>query len=109
MLGINLHDAIEKLKTTLDPNIVLVGRNVRRDVESLGLQKGEHYSNMLDLLGLYRLGNNPNQTFFIWEHDRLATALLGWPDTENYSATADALKTLRLFQLYSQLQNDIGG
>jgi RNA exonuclease 4 len=106
-LGIKFNDAIGHLKTLLDPSTILVGHNVREDVNSLDLQQGRDYSSMMDLLGLYRLWNSRCQSFSVWEQDRLATVLLGWPNSENYSATSDALKTLRLFQLYFMLQNDI--
>merc|ERR1712224_683237 len=87
-LGIDLNEAIKSLKKILDPLTTLVGHNVRQDVNSLDLQQGKDFSNMMDLLGLYRLWNNRCQAFCVWEQDRLATVLLGWPSDENYNAAS---------------------
>merc|ERR1712100_278258 len=107
-LGINLNDAIKGLKNVIEPSATLIGQNIRQDVLGLELQQGMDFSNMMDLLGLYRSWSPCYRTFSGWGQDRLATILLGWPTEENYSATSDALKSMRLFQLYFELQDQPG-
>eukprot|EP00746_Dinoflagellata_sp_MGD_P155691 gnl/MRDRNA2_/MRDRNA2_85509_c0_seq1.p1 gnl/MRDRNA2_/MRDRNA2_85509_c0~~gnl/MRDRNA2_/MRDRNA2_85509_c0_seq1.p1 ORF type:complete len:259 (+),score=2.48 gnl/MRDRNA2_/MRDRNA2_85509_c0_seq1:1-777(+) len=105
-LGISLDDAITGLKKLIPSSATLVGQNIRHDVQSLKLLPGKDFSGMMDLLGLYRIWNPKSRTCSVWSQDRLATVLLGWTTDENYSAASDALKTMRLFQLFFQLQDD---
>merc|ERR1712224_469330 len=105
-LGINIHEAIKGLKNVIQPSATLIGQNIRQDVLCLELRQGIDFLGMMDLLGLYRLWNPNYSRFTGWCQDRLATVLLGWPIDENYNAASDALKSMRLFQLYFQLQNE---
>ena len=60
---------------------------------------------LVDLTGLFRVWNPRYKTWSIFGQDHLAKVLLGW-DTAgaSHDAVGDALKSIRLFNLYGQLQ-----
>ena len=60
---------------------------------------------LVDLTGLFRVWNPRYRTWSIFGQDHLAKVLLGW-DTSgaSHDAVGDALKSIRLFNLYGQLQ-----
>lgn len=59
------------------------------------------------LAGLYRVWNPRYSSYSVFSQDHLVKALLGW-DLENsqHNAALDALKSIKLFNLYQQLQRD---
>ncbi len=62
---------------------------------------------LVDLTGIYRVWNTKYNTWSVFGQDHLAKVLLGWK-TENSShdAVGDAVKSIRLFNLYKSLQSD---
>jgi RNA exonuclease 4 len=65
---------------------------------------------LVDLSGLYRVWNPKFKTWSVFSQDHLATVLLGW-DVQNSShdAVGDAIKSIRLYNLYNTLQADAAG
>jgi hypothetical protein len=55
--GISIEDAMTQLRQALPKDAVLVGQNIMKDVEWLGLQRGVDFGGMLDLAGLLRCWN----------------------------------------------------
>lgn len=92
----------------LPPQAVLVGQNIRQDVQWLGFEQGRDYSGMMDLQGLYRVWNPQFKSYSMWGQDQLAKVLLQWPKEEGHNAATDALKSLRLFHCYFDLQSRPG-
>eukprot|EP00878_Enallax_costatus_P044146 GHUV01052401.1.p1 GENE.GHUV01052401.1~~GHUV01052401.1.p1 ORF type:complete len:108 (-),score=33.05 GHUV01052401.1:244-567(-) len=61
----------------------------------------------MDLAGLYRIWNPRYNSFSVFSQDHLAKVLLGW-DLENmqHNAAFDAMKSIKLFNLHQQLQQN---
>ena len=61
----------------------------------------------MDLTGLFRIWNPRYGTWSVFGQDHLAKVLLGW-DTAgaSHDAVGDAIKSIRLFNVYSRLQAD---
>jgi RNA exonuclease 4 len=55
--GISLEDAMIKLREALPKDAILVGQNILKDVEWLGLQRGVDFEGMLDLAAMLRCWN----------------------------------------------------
>ena len=105
--GVLLADAVQQLKACLPNTAILVGQNILMDVQWLGLKEGVDYASCMDLAGLYRIWNTKYNSFSVYGQDHLAKVLLGWDlDNMQHSASFDAVKSMRLFNLYNQLQQD---
>uniref|UniRef100_A0A383VQM2 Exonuclease domain-containing protein n=1 Tax=Tetradesmus obliquus TaxID=3088 RepID=A0A383VQM2_TETOB len=105
--GVTLANAVQQLRSCLPADAVLVGQNILQDVQWLGLKEGTDFKSCLDLAGLYRVWNPRYSSYSVFSQDHLVKALLGW-DLENsqHNAALDALKSIKLFNLYQQLQRD---
>lgn len=79
----------------------ILARNNLKTVKSAWVQS------LVDLTGIYRVWNTKYNTWSVFGQDHLAKVLLGW-NTENSShdAVGDAVKSIRLFNLYKNLQSD---
>lgn len=126
--GIPLANAMALLKMHLPPNAILVGQNVRKDVEVccchglvshgicsvlscalgntqwLGLREGVDYSELIDLAGLYRIWNERYKTYSVFSQDHLARVLLGQDLGAHiaHDAAGDARKSMQLFKLHRE-------
>ena len=59
----------------------------------------------MDLTGVFRVWNPRFKSWSVFSQDHLARVLLDWgPDAAGHDAVLDAVKSVRLFNLYSQLQ-----
>lgn len=78
-----------------------------QDVQWLGLKEGTDFQSCMDLAGLYRIWNPKYNSYSVFSQDHLAKVLLGW-DLENmqHNAAFDALKSIKLFNLHQQMQQD---
>jgi RNA exonuclease 4 len=54
--GQPLADTLVTLRAHLPPNAILVGQNIKKDVEWLQLVEGLDFASMIDLAALFRLG-----------------------------------------------------
>eukprot|EP00959_Pyramimonas_sp_CCMP1952_P283067 5916787-Pyramimonas_sp.AAC.1 len=103
--GMDLAQAVAKLKKHLPYNATLVGQNIGKDVQWLKLREDEDFANMVDLAGLFRVFNEQYQSFTYFGQDHVATVLLGESlDGAAHNAVTDAIKSMRLFHLYVQMQ-----
>ena len=60
---------------------------------------------LVDLSGVFRVWNPRFRTWSVFSQDHLARVLLDWgPDAAGHDAVLDAVKSVRLFNLFSQLQ-----
>lgn len=74
------------------------GRLLRKlCVEVQGLQ---------DLAGIYRTWNPQYKSWSVFGQDHVARVLLNYPISESHDAVGDAVKSVRLFNLSQQLQQD---
>jgi RNA exonuclease 4 len=56
-------DAIANLKRCLPPTAILVGMNIRKDIEWLGLVEGVDFAACIDLSDLFRVWNEERRSF----------------------------------------------
>jgi len=102
------HDfAMKVLLAELNPEIVLVGHNISRHIHRLGLKKGVHYKDKLDVADCWRVWNSnySNYTKFSLGHE--VQVILHSQITCN--AANDAIFAMQLFQYYLQLADKAQG
>lgn len=103
--GISLAEAVERVKAVLPTNAVLVGQNILKDVQWLGLSESKDFASMLDLAGLFRVytPQYKNPVFHSLHHK--AKALLGINQGQlPHTADKDAQLSIVLFKLYLELE-----
>lgn len=84
--GISLSQAVAYVKQCLPVNGVLVGQNIAKDCEWLGLKEGKDYKQLVDLAGLYRIWNPKFNTYSVFNQDHLAKVLLNWDTSTGHNA-----------------------
>ena len=106
--GVPLAEAMATLRSQLPPNSVLVGQNILKDVEWLGLVEGKDFGSMVDLAALLRAWNPKYGSFTMMSQDHYAGVWLGLHRTEAdaHDAVADAIISMRLFHAYAAVQYD---
>lgn len=106
--GVPLEQALATLRQHLPKNAVLVGQNIAKDVEWLGLREGVDYGSMVDLAALLRVWNAQFRSHTYFSQDHYASVWLGVTRTEAdaHDAVADAVLSMRLFHAYTQIQQD---
>ena len=82
-----------------------MGQNIAQDVTWLGLQEGRDFKQLMDLTGLYRIFNPKYKTYSVFSQDHLAKILLSWEVSPTHDAVGDAIKSVRLFNLYQQVHS----
>lgn len=76
--GMPLQQALLLLRQCLPPYAILVGQNIAKDVQWLGLVEGRDFRQLMDLTGLYRIWNPKYNTYSVFGQDHLAKVLLQW-------------------------------
>jgi RNA exonuclease 4 len=84
--GIPLQQAIAVLRQYLPKQAILVGQNIAKDVEWLGLQEGRDFQQLMDLTGLYRIWNPKYSSYSVFGQDHLAKVLLNWDTSDAHDA-----------------------
>ena len=98
--GVSLAEAVGQLRTALPKHAVLVGQNIGKDVQWLGLEEGQDFENMLDLAGVWRVWNKKYNSWSVFGQDHLVRVLLGVDMGAQHNAAMDALKSIRLFNYW---------
>ena len=103
-----LAEALTKLRAHLPKNAVLVGQNIAKDTEWLGLVEGTDFGSRIDLAALLRAWNPKFGGYTYMSQDHYAKCWLGVNRTEAdaHDAVADAVLSMRLFDAYTAIQND---
>ena len=104
--GMPLEAALEILRRALPKNATLVGQSIGKDVAWLSLKEGEDFAGLIDLAGLYRVWNPKFKSWSMFGQDHMYKVLLpaiAPPDDAPHDAVGDAIKSVNLFGLYSQL------
>ena len=106
--GVPLPTAMATLRARLPKNAVLVGQNIAKDVEWLGLVEGTDFDSMIDLAALLRAWNPKFGSYTYMAQDHYAAVWLGVKRTETdaHDAVADAVLSMRLFNAYTAVQHD---
>lgn len=101
--GIPLDNALKILTAALPSNCILVGQNILKDVQWLGLVEGTHFREMRDLAGLYRAYNAQYGNYSMYSLHHKAKYLLNFKQVEPHDAAIDATMSIRLFNLHTLL------
>ena len=106
--GTDFASAVQTLRSQLPPSSVLVGQNILKDVEWLGLVRGTDFADMVDLSALLRCWNSRFNSYSYFSQDHYAGVWLGNARTEAdaHDAVADAILSMRLFGAYTSVQHD---
>jgi len=106
--GIPVEDAKQKLRELLPKNAILVGQNIGKDVEWLGLERGVDFVDCVDLATLFRVWNDGRGGWTMFSQLHVAATWLGEvQDPEKpHDAVGDATISMRLFHAYTQVQNN---
>ncbi|DBB14239.1 hypothetical protein WJX82_005037 [Trebouxia sp. C0006] len=104
--GVPFQQGIHYLKSFLPASAVLIGQNIGQDVRWLQLKEGRDFQALLDLAGIYRAWNTKYNTWSIFGQDHVARVLMNYPVASNHDAVGDAIKSVRLYNLSQQLQQD---
>ena len=84
--GIPLSHALHLLRTMLPKDAILVGQNISKDVEWLGLKYGQDFQELKDLTGLFRVKNPKYNSFSVFSQDHLVKTLLNWDVSGSHDA-----------------------
>jgi len=102
--GVSLDTAIAMIKKVLPSESILVGQNVLKDVEWLGLKEERDFAGMMDLAGLWRVLHPKYKTYSYFSLHHKAKCLLSLNLEGAHNAYTDALLSVQLYNLYRQLQ-----
>jgi len=103
--GLEAEHALMLLKQHLPKTACLVGQNIGKDVQWLGLKEGVDFTSLVDLAGLFRVYNPKYRGYTYFGLDHVATVLLGEANAgAAHNAVTDAIKSIRLFLLWVFLQ-----
>jgi len=103
---IPMEEAMATLRQQLPQNSILVGYNILKDVQWLGLQEREDFSHLIDLSALFRVWNPQRNDFTAFSQDHCAMVWLGIADRASHDALTDAGISMHLFNAYRSTQYD---
>lgn len=108
--GVPLEEALATLRTLLPKNAWLVGQNILKDVQWLGLVEGVDFAAQVDLAALLRVFNPRFGSYTYFGQDHYVRAWLGEEaargEGDSHDALADARCSMMLFQAYRKVQHD---
>mmetsp|Transcript_34855 Transcript_34855/g.87358 ORF Transcript_34855/g.87358 Transcript_34855/m.87358 type:complete len:231 (-) Transcript_34855:247-939(-) len=107
--GVSLDVAVGYVRSALPPHAILVGQNIAKDVQWLGLEEGKDFTSMVDLAGVWRVWNPKFKSWSVFGQDHLVSTLLGTEVDTQHNAAVDALKSVRLFNYYHYMSAGDGG
>lgn len=104
--GVDLETGIQMVRSALPPSAILVGQNILKDVQWLGLREGVDFSSMMDLNGLWRVFNERYKSYTYFSLHHQAKALLGISQEPPHNAATDSILSIRLFNLFQSVEVD---
>lgn len=104
--GVSFPDAVETIRRHLGPAAVIVGQNVMKDIEWLGLKDGVDYNYVIDLATVFRVWNTQRQSWTIFSQDHVAEVWLSIRDRVSHDCVEDASISMSLFNTYRNVQWD---
>jgi len=99
-------EAMAALRQNLPKAAILVGFNILKDVQWLGLVEGEDFAQLIDLSALFRVWNPQRNEFTAFSQDHCAMVWLGIGNRASHNALADACISMHLFNSYRTVQYD---
>jgi len=91
--GLEAEHALMLLKQHLPKTACLVGQNIGKDVQWLGLKEGVDFTSLVDLAGLFRVYNPKYRGYTYFGLDHVATVLLGEFETNQRRASVSTCFT----------------
>lgn len=105
--GTTLAEALASLKAGLPSNAVLVGQNIAKDVQWLGLKEGVDFTSMVDLAGLLKVWDPRKGKYAYFGLDHYSTCWLGDArEGAAHNAVDDAAKSVKVFNAYTAVMYD---
>lgn len=101
--GIPFDDCIQTLRSYLSPNAVIIGQNISKDIQWLGLSEGKEFHSLMDLSALFRVWNSARSSWTIFSQDHVAKVWLNITE-RRHDALDDALLSISLFNTYRHVQ-----
>ena len=102
--GMTMDACLAELRKYLTPNAVIIGQNIAKDIEWLGLDQGTDYDMLIDLTALFRVWNVQRNSWTMFSQDHIAKVYLNVQDRPNHDALDDALLSISLFNCYRNIQ-----
>jgi DNA polymerase III epsilon subunit-like protein len=99
-------DVMQKLRSLLPPNAILVGQSIHRDIQWLQLVQGIDYHSFVNLSDLFRVWNPSRGTYTHFTQDHCAKVWLNVDVREHHDAVTDAAISISLFNAYRTVQWD---
>eukprot|EP00603_Paraphysomonas_imperforata_P015838 CAMPEP_0114461198 /NCGR_PEP_ID=MMETSP0104-20121206/6148_1 /TAXON_ID=37642 ORGANISM="Paraphysomonas imperforata, Strain PA2" /NCGR_SAMPLE_ID=MMETSP0104 /ASSEMBLY_ACC=CAM_ASM_000202 /LENGTH=316 /DNA_ID=CAMNT_0001633955 /DNA_START=229 /DNA_END=1179 /DNA_ORIENTATION=+ len=104
--GRPLTETVAQVRALLTPQTVIVGQNILKDIQWLGLVEGSDYGSLIDLAALFRVWNERHHAFTCFSQDHVAKVWLGLQDRPSHDALEDAGIAMGLFNAYRRVQYD---
>lgn len=104
--GRSLADTVAQVRALLTAQTVIVGQNILKDVQWLGLVEGIDYGSLIDLAALFRVWNDRHHAFTCFSQDHVAKVWLNVQDRQSHDALEDAAIAMGLFNAYRRVQHD---
>lgn len=101
--GVTLEQALLLVKNVITRDSLIVGQNILKDINWLGLQEGADYHSLCDLAGCYRVYNPQYQNYSAFSLSHVAKSLLGLIQAEPHHAADDAYLSVKLYALHRRL------
>jgi len=104
--GVTMEEAVARVRACLHPAAVLVGQNILKDMQWLGLVQGQDYASLIDLTAVFRVWNPQHSQWTNFSQDHVAAVWLGVGERPSHNALDDATISMSLFNAYRQCQWD---
>lgn len=104
--GVSFDYAVEAIRSHLNPDTIVIGQNILKDIQWLGLQEGKDFGSLVDLTALFRVWNPPRNSFTYFSQDHVAKTWLGIEQRQTHNATEDAYISMSLLHAYLNVQWD---
>jgi RNA exonuclease 4 len=103
--GISLEACIALVKKVLPSSAILVGQSVTKDIEWLSLKEGVDFAGVIDLNGLWRVFHPSYKNYSYFSLHHKSKCLLGYDHVGPHHPITDALISMQLYNLYTQLEH----
>ncbi|UJR17155.1 hypothetical protein I4U23_004051 [Adineta vaga] len=99
-----LEEVLEKIYSLFDSTTIIIGQGPKNDIQWLKLQKGVHYSDVIDISQWFKAYNPrfDNTSFFSLAHEALTLLHIDLNAENGHLATQDAKASMQLYLKYKE-------
>ena len=102
---LKLEEAVKLVREVFPKHAILVGQNIAKDIEWLGLKEGEDFSEIVDLVGVFQVWNAQYNSFTKFSLAHVCKVLLGVQDEGRlHNAVADAHLSMMAYNAFRQIE-----